>query len=309
MLGKISYVDDLRTVWKHEEKEFTPWLAENISLLGEALGLDLEVTSVEHDVGAFSLDILAKDTSYGRTVAIENQLEITDHNHLGQIITYASGVDAKTIIWITKEMRDEHQKAFDWLNEISGDDLEFYGVEMQLIKVDDSNPAPFFNVKAFPNGWSKEQKRLADSSGKVSQRQLEYHSFFTALLESINKELPGFTHSKKVNYDSWKSFPAGVSGVIYSVAFKAGNRLSCELYLDSGIKEQNKQRFDKLFENRENIESVLGELSWERLDDNKGCRIAVYTEFTNEKDMVIWATEKLKEFKACFIKYLKQVGF
>jgi RecB family endonuclease NucS len=100
-LGKICYVDDLRTVWKHEEKEFTPWLAENISLLGEALGLDLEVISVEHNVGSFSLDILAKDTSDGRIVAIENQLEITDHTHLGQILTYASGVDAEVIVWIT----------------------------------------------------------------------------------------------------------------------------------------------------------------------------------------------------------------
>jgi hypothetical protein len=309
MLGKINYVEDLRTIWKHEEKDFTPWLAENISLLGEALGLDLEVTSVEHGVGAFSLDILAKDTSYGRTVAIENQLEITDHNHLGQIITYASGVVAKTVIWITKEMREEHQKAIDWLNEITGDDLEFYGVEIQLIKVDDSNPAPFFNVKVFPNGWSKEQKKLIDSSGQITQRREEYHNLFTALIENVNREIPGFTHAKKVNYDSWKSFPTGIYGVVYSVAFRSGDRLSCELYFDSAIQEQNKLRYDMLFENKEKIEAVLGELSWERLDEKKGCRIAVYTDFTNEKGMVAWAIGKLKEFRACFKQYINQKGF
>lgn len=308
MLGKINYVEDLRAIWKHEEKDFTPWLAENISLLGEALGLDLEVISVEHDVGAFSLDILAKDTSHGGIVAIENQLETTDHNHLGQIITYASGVDAKTVIWITKEMREEHQKAIDWLNEITGDDLEFYGVEIQLIKVDDSNPAPFFNVKVFPNGWSKEQKKLIDSPGQITQRQEEYRNFFIALIANVNKEMPGFTHAKKVNYDSWKSFPTGVSGFTYSIEFKTGNRMACGLYLDSSDKEMNKQRYDKLLNFKEKIESILGSLSWERLEERIRCRIALETLFTDEKEMIEWATEQLKKFSACFKQYINQKG-
>ena len=134
--------------------------------------------SVEHDIGAFSLDILAKDTTSGHFVAIENQLEITDHNHLGQILTYASGVDARTVIWISKEVREEHQKAIDWLNQITSDDREFFAIEIQLIKVDDSLPAPFFNVKAAPNDWSKEQNmKLQNAEVEHCPAVYSYYQF------------------------------------------------------------------------------------------------------------------------------------
>lgn len=303
-LGKLSYIEDLRTIWKHEEKEFTPWLAENISLLGEALGLDLEVISIEHDVGAFSLDILAKDSSSGNIVAIENQLEITDHTHLGQIITYASGVDAKTVVWISKEVREEHRKAIDWLNQITNEEMEFFAVEIQLIQIDSSPPAPFFKVKASPNDWSKEQKAKVNSSAGVTDRQEYFHKFFTELLEIVHKEIPDLTNSKKVAYDAWKSFPSGISGCVYTIAFRAGNRVSCELYIDSGNKEKNKERFDKFYVQRDKIEEILGELSWERLDDRKACRIAVYIDYTNDQDMLAWGIEKLKSFRECFKEYI-----
>jgi hypothetical protein len=299
-LGKLSYVDDLRIIWGHEEKNFTPWLAENITLLGSVLGLDLEVVSVEHDIGAFSLDILAKDTTSGHFVAIENQLEITDHNHLGQILTYASGVDARTVIWISKEVREEHQKAIDWLNQITSDDREFFAIEIQLIKVDDSLPAPFFNVKAAPNDWSKEQNMKLQSAENITVKQEYYHTFFTALLERVHKELPGFSNAKKVNYDSWKTFPSGVSGTVYDVAIRQGNRLSCEVYIDSGNKEKNKQRFDSVLAYKDEIEDKLGKLSWERLDNKTASRIACYIDFTNDEEMLSWAINKLKEFKETF---------
>lgn len=240
-LGKISYIEDLRTIWKHEEKEFTPWLADNISLLGEALNIDLEVISTEHDVGAFSLDILAKDTSNGNIIAVENQLEITDHSHLGQIITYASGVDAKTVIWISKEVWEEHRKAIDWLNQITNEEMSFFAVEIQLIQIDTSSPAPFFRVKASPNDWSKEQKAKVNSSAGVTNKQEYFHNFFTDLLKLVNKELPGITNFKKIVYVAWKSFPSGISGCVLIIAFRSGNRISCELYIDSGNKGK-KQR-------------------------------------------------------------------
>lgn len=306
-VGKLSYVDDLRTIWKHEEKDFTPWLAENIYLLGEALGLDLEVISVEHDVGAFSLDILAKNTGNSGVIAIENQLEITDHCHLGQIMTYASGVDAKTVIWISKEIREEHRKAIDWLNQITNEDMEFFAIEIQLIKIDDSQPAPFFKIKASPNDWSKEQKNKLKTSEAISEREQIYHNYFSGLLEAIRKEMPGFTNSKKVNYDSWKNFPTGNSGLQYSVSFRTGNRMSCELYIDSGSKEKNKVRFDDLLTYRDKIEDVLGTLSWERLDDKNASRIAIYIDFTNESDMISWAIDHLKSFRECFKLYIKQM--
>ena len=303
-LGKLSYIDDLRTIWKHEEKDFTPWLAQNISLLGEPLGLDLEIISVEHAVGAFSLDILAKDTASGNIVAIENQLEITDHNHLGQILTYASGVDARTIVWISKEIREEHRKAIDWLNQVTNEDMEFFAVEIQLLTIDNSHPAPFFRIKASPNDWSKEQKKKVLTPGGITDKQEYYKHFFTSFLELVHKELPGITNSKKVGYDSWKSFPAGTSGYQYACAFRSGNRFSCELYIDTGDKEENKQRFNTLYQNKEGIENKTGELSWERLDDRKACRIAAYTDYTNDQEMLTWGIEKLKIFREVFKKYL-----
>lgn len=303
-LGKLTYIEDLRTIWKHEEKEFTPWLAQNITLLGEFLGLDLEVISVEHGVGAFSLDMLAKDIGTGNIVAIENQLEITDHNHLGQILTYASGVDAKTVVWISKVVREEHRKAIDWLNQITSEEMEFFAVEIQLIKVDESQPAPFFKVKASPNDWSKEQKKKIISSVGISDRQEFYQQFFTVFLDLVHKELPGITNSKKVNHDSWKSFPTGISGYQYNLAFRSGNRFSCELYVDFGEKDKNKQRFDYLYEQKDKIEISVGELSWEKLNDRRACRIALYTDYTNDQEMMVWGIQKLKNFREVFKEYL-----
>lgn len=303
-LGKIAYIEDLRNIWKHEEKDFTPWLAENIALLGESLGLDLEVISVEHGVGSFSLDILAKVTGTENIVAIENQLEVTDHNHLGQILTYASGVDAKTVIWISKEVREEHRKAIDWLNQITGEETEFFAVEIQLIKIDESQPAPFFKIKASPNDWSKEQKKKVITSVGVTDKQEFYQQFFTAFLELVHTDLPGITNSKKVNHDSWKSFPTGTSGYQYNVAFRSNNRFSCEIYIDFGDKDKNKQRFDFLYGQKNCVEKCLGELSWERLDDRRACRIAIYTDYTNEKEMMDWGIHKLKSFREVFKEYL-----
>lgn len=303
-LGKINYIKDLRAIWKHEEKEFTPWLAENIGLLGETLGLDLELISSEHGVGSFSLDILARDLGSGNLVAIENQLEVTDHNHLGQIMTYASGVDAKTVVWISKEVREEHRKAIDWINQITNEDIEFFAVEIELMQIDDSQPAPFFKVKASPNDWSKEQKKKVSVNTGISPRIEHCHNFFTNLLEQVQKEIPGFTNAKKANQDSWKSFPTGTSGLIYIIAFRSNNRISCELYLDTGDKDENKGQFDFLYSNKEAIEALIGILSWERLDEKRASRIAVYTEFTNDEAMIAWSIDQLKKFRAVFKEYI-----
>ena len=304
-IGKLSYVDDLRVIWQHEERDFTPWLSEHIGLLGEALSLDLEVVSVEHGVGAFSLDILAKESGSGNMVAIENQLEITDHSHLGQILTYASGVEAKTVVWISKEVRDEHRKAIDWLNEVTNDQMSFFAIEVQLIKIDESRPAPFFKVKASPNDWSKVVGRPTPVIGEMSDRRMFYHDFFGALLERVQKIMPGLTNSKKVGYDSWKSFPAGVGGYAYAVAFRSGNRLSCELYIDTGEKDLNKERFDMLETHKESIEMALGKLSWERLDDRRACRIALYTtEIRSNEEMLEWGVSRLKIFREVFKKHI-----
>ena len=153
-LGTIERVD-LRQVWPHEAQDFTPWLAENLDVLGEALGLDLEFQEQEARVGPFFLDVLAYDRGNDRPVIIENQLEATNHTHLGQLLTYAEGYDAGVVISLTGDFQDEHRAALDWLNQRTGEGTEFFGVAMEAWKIDVSRAAPHFRIVAAPNTWSK----------------------------------------------------------------------------------------------------------------------------------------------------------
>jgi hypothetical protein len=130
-----------RTLWTREAYDFTPWLADNLSLLGEALGLDLELAQIEPAVGAFNADITARDTGRDRHVIIENQLEPTDHGHLGQLITYAAGLDAAVIAWISPEIREEHRQAIDWLNRHTSEKIEFFAIALEVVRIGDSKPA------------------------------------------------------------------------------------------------------------------------------------------------------------------------
>src|SRR6476646_8369797 len=146
-LGRLERVD-LREVWPTEDGDFTPWLArpENIELLGDAIGLDLEVEAQEKEVGPFRADILCKDTATNAWVLIENQLERTDHSHLGQLLTYAAGLRAVTIVWIATRFTDEHRAAIDWLNEVTAEELNFFALEIEAWRIGNSAAAPKFNV-------------------------------------------------------------------------------------------------------------------------------------------------------------------
>ncbi|MEQ8235165.1 MAG: DUF4268 domain-containing protein [Syntrophomonadaceae bacterium] len=303
-LGKIKFDSDLRKIWGSEAKDFTPWLAENLDILGAELGIDLELISTEHGVGSFSLDIYAKDVSTNEYVVIENQLEATDHTHLGQLITYASGVESRTIVWITKEIREEHRKALDWLNQISEDGINFFGVEIQIVTIDNSPPAPLFKVKASPNEWSKHQKKTIEKTD-ISPRSQYYNEFFTKFLERVCLELPSYTNAKKVGYSSWFVFPSGISSFVYSISFRMGKRFSCELYIDTGNKEKNEIIFDRLYSYKCDIEPKLGLLSWEKLENKKACRIAAYIDETTDEEMIKWGIANLKAFKETLTPYIK----
>ena len=162
-LGRIEKAG-LREAWPHEAADLTPWLGDHVSELGAALGLELELQSSEAPVGTLSLDLLARDTGTNRTVIIENQLEPTDHDHLGKLLTYAGGYDANVIVWVARNFRDEHRQALDWLNQHTDDDTEFFGVVVEVWKIDGSRPAPHFNMVAAPNEWRRE---AVESSGPL----------------------------------------------------------------------------------------------------------------------------------------------
>ena len=153
-LAKIERVD-LREAWPNEARDFTPWLADNIAQLGEALGMDLELQQTEAAVGGYSLDVLAIDLNQNRPVIIENQLDTTDHDHLGKLLTYAAGYDANVIIWLTNDFRDEHRAALDWLNQRTDEQTQLFGVVVELWRIGESPLAPHFKVVASPNNWRK----------------------------------------------------------------------------------------------------------------------------------------------------------
>jgi hypothetical protein len=199
---------ELRHAWERESEDFTPWLAqaENIEMLGEELGLDLEVEAQEKNVGLFRADILCKDTATGNWVLIENQLAKTDHVHLGQLLTYAAGLQAVTIVWVAERFCDEHRAALDWLNEITDDRFSFFGLEIELWRIGTSPVAPKFNIVSKPNDWTKGAGgtvQVVDSP--TGQLQLEY---WTALREAA-KQLKSFLKMQTPRPQAWSDVSLG----------------------------------------------------------------------------------------------------
>ncbi|NJK46713.1 MAG: DUF4268 domain-containing protein, partial [Pleurocapsa sp. SU_196_0] len=186
-LGRLEKLD-LRMFWKGEATSFTPWLAQNLDLLGDAIDLELELEAQERNVGPFRADILCKDTATDTWVLIENQLERTDHTHLGQLMTYAAGLDAVRIIWVAERFTDEHRAALDWLNRITEERFHFFGLEVELWRIGNSEPAPKFNVVCQPNDWAKSISRATEEPlTTTKQLQLEYWQAFREYLKEHSK--------------------------------------------------------------------------------------------------------------------------
>ena len=305
-LARIDRLD-LREVWPNEAANFTPWLAENISSLGEALGMDLELDEREARVGSYALDVLARDVGSKRSVIIENQLEVTDHTHLGQLLTYMAGFDANVIVWIAKEFRDEHREALDLLNHRTGEDTQFFGVEVELWKIDESRPAVNFKLIAMPNEWRKQTVGSVRGAGSSSPREELYRGFFQELIDTLRED-HRFTNARKGQPQSWYYFSAGhAQRVMYGANFAAGGRARVDVYIDNGDTEWNKRLFDRLYELKDAIEADLGEsLEWERLDERRASRIAIVRQGAiddNEealKDIREWMVGRLLKFKQVF---------
>ncbi len=305
-LGTLRRVEP-RTIWKSEAGDLTPWLANNLAMLGEALGLELELEEREGKVGGFSVDIVAREVGENRVVVIENQLEPTDHGHLGQLLTYAAGREAGVVVWISPEFRDEHRQTLDWLNRDGGQGTQFFGVVVELLQIDQSPPAVNFRPVAFPNDWTREVR--AEAASEVSERRLAYRDFFQRLIDSLRSKQ--FTNARAGQPQSWYSFAAGISGFSYSTAFAGGDQLRVELYLGSSSMERNKETFEKLYDQREAIASEFGEpLEWERLDGRKSARIALYRpgsiELADQHDEYLsWCVEHLLKLKKVFASRLR----
>jgi len=312
--GKLKKIN-LRDIWQNEATSFTPWLADNINELSKALGMQLELKQTEADVGDFSLDLLAFDLGTNRTVVIENQITQTDHDHLGKLMTYASGYDASVIIWIAESFREEHRQALEWLNQITDTGTEFFGVMIEVLQIDDSKPAYNFNPIVFPNEWRKVKKA---SSNELSPKMESYKNYFQQVIDELRKKYK-FTNARKGQPQSWYSFASGFSGISYGINFAQGNRARVELYIGTSKMETNKKIFDLLFMEKNETENEFGEiLEWERLDNKQSARIALYRTGSIDDPAVMlneikeWSIKNLLNFKKVFDhrlkKVLKQIG-
>lgn len=306
LLGSLSRAN-LRDVWPHEAHDFTPWLVQHIDELARVLQLELEVEAREADVGAFSLDILARDLGRDRLVVIENQLEPTDHVHLGQLITYAAGLEAGVVVWVSAEFREEHRQALDWLNRGDNNETEYFGVEIELVRVDDSRPAPSFRLVAYPNNWSRAQRRTGGHDGATpSGLRLRYQAFFQTLIDEL-REAHRFTNARAGQPQNWYSFASGKAGLTYGMSFATSGELRTELYIDLQDKAKNEALFDALAAQKSALEHAFGEpLRWERLDARRACRIACYTQgsIDDPSDRLElhrkWSVERLLRFRRVF---------
>ncbi len=287
-LGRLRRVANARDVWTSESGDFTPWLADNLDVLADELGMSLSLVATEVPVGDFRLDVQAESPD-GRVVIIENQLERTDHGHLGQLLVYASGLEASAVVWMAPRFRDDHRRAIDWLNERTDTGVDFFGVEVAVVQIGESGPrAPVFEVVARPNGWQKGVKESGGggtASGQVTGVNAVRQDFFAEVLTDVVAKRPGIRMPSRSNVN-WMSFAAGPWGNWALVAANDG-RLRVEAYLDSGHAGVNKDLFDELQAEAPSWETRVGQaLSWERLDDKRASRIAAYRTVGDLADVV-----------------------
>ncbi|MCR4888187.1 MAG: DUF4268 domain-containing protein [Ruminococcus sp.] len=265
-LGKLEKIDDLRSVWSNEATDFTVWLSEdeNLSLLGDTLGLDIEFIGREEAAGAFSIDILAEEAGTGRKIIIENQLEATNHDHLGKIITYASVKNAETIVWIVKKARDEHRQAIEWLNEKTDENIGFYLLEIELWKIGDSKIAPKFSIIVAPNDWVKVNKNQNLNDNPLNQFRLEYWEAFRRFAENHSKLIS--SSRMKPRPQNWYDISVGTSKCYISLNISIQKKaLRAAIYFS----KKNKEEFLRFQSYKNEIEGCFNDkLEWSTKKDS-----------------------------------------
>ena len=268
-----------RQVWTHEAHEFTPWLLDNADALAEVLGIDIEMEAAEHRVGGFSLDLLGRDLTNDCVLIVENQLEPTNHAHLGQLLTYAAGTDAATIVWMATDFREEHRQALDWLNDLAQGDARFFGVEIGAVRIEESLPAPLFKMRAQPNDWHATVATAARSSSEGGPKAEAYRGFWSRFIERVQEERPGWTNARKPQATNWLDLKSPIRGAHYTANFAMNGKIQSALYIDSGDEDDNLAIFDGLKAQKDAIEADFGAtLFWENLPGRKHCRIATYAD-------------------------------
>lgn len=305
-IGKLKEVD-IRNLWKHEQYDFSEWLSqsENIKLLDDVLGLTLTDITKEAYVGSYRCDIFAKDESSGIKVIIENQLEASNHDHLGKIITYASGLDAEVIVWIVKQAKEEHRSAIEWLNNNTNSNINFFLIELHAYTIENSIPAPFFEVIEKPNEFIKNSKINGeqDNLNKSQSERLEFWNRFNEILIDRGKPF----NVRKATTDHWYDVALGTSEAHVSINLVNKESVVCiDLYIND-----NKELFDSLYSKKDIIENDLGfKLIWDRLDNGKASRIKYnikdlnYDNHSNYDELMNKVIDTAVKMRDTFKKYI-----
>ena len=317
-LGRLEQVE-LREIWKTEDRDFTPWLAkeENLELLGDAIGIELELEAQEKDVGPFRADILCKNTveESESWVLIENQIEKTDHKHLGQLLTYAAGLQAVTIVWIASKFTEEHRATLDWLNKITDDNFKFFGLEVEIWQIENSLAAPKFNIISKPNNWSKAISQAAKniSSGVFSETkntQCRYWQKLVEYLENTGSKLR--TQEPKPRH--WQTFAVGRSHFhIDGTLNTRDNKIAVELCITH--KKDAKGFYCLLEKDKEAIENEIGiNLEWRENPDKTQSKIILSkndVDVMNKSDwdnQHKWFKENIEKFDKVFRKRVRNLN-
>ena len=295
-----------REVWPHEANDFTPWLLENGDVLADALGLEIELTDREHEVGDYFLDLIGVDLTNDCPLVVENQLTLTDHSHLGQLLTYAAGTDARTVVWVAPGFREEHRQAIDFLNTLTEGTARFFAVEVSVVRIGDSAPAPLLRLVAKPNDWHTAASASARNAGSSSLRGRLYLSLWEKVVDALNTATPGEARSQKIGSHSYLivSRPAPIAKIV--CAFARNDRAKVELYIGGGSARENQDLYTRLLLDRDTIESEVGaELAWEELDGKRACRIALYRDGDVEREdmhaeYAAWLSAAVQRFKRVF---------
>ena len=289
-LGSLERVE-LREIWANEAQDFTPWLAreENLAILAETLNIELELEAQEQEVGPFRADLLCRDTGCDDWVLIENQLAQSDHRHLGQLLTYASGLEAVTIVWVAARFVEEHRATLDWLNKITDESFRFFALEIELWKIGDSPPAPRFNVVARPNDWSRAIARAAHSinnaePSQTAAMQLRYWEALNSVLQHKAGPVKGTSRPRRLS-----SLPYSIGSSrcrLRACMRKSGRSIRAELYLTGATA---KPFFHLLRQQQEAVEKELGyALEWDEKTDTNYSRIAIFLHDVDPEDEADW---------------------
>lgn len=312
-LGRLEKVD-LREVWSKEAGDFTPWLAleENLALIGETIGLELELEAQEKNVGPFRADLLCKDTATDSWVLIENQLERTDHTHLGQLLTYAAGLNAVTIVWVAARFAEDHRATLDWLNEITGSDINFFGLEIELWRIGESQVAPKFNIASKPNDWTKGVTGGGPVPPNVLTETKQLQQEYWAALREYMVENGFSVKPTKPLPQHWMNFAIGRQNFqLQAYANTKEGRIALGLVMTG---PNAKPHFHLLSQERKEIEEEFGEpLEWVELPERKESRVMLHNLEADPNDRVswpvqhAWLSEKLDGFDSVFRTRVKQL--